>query len=167
MKFKNFAILFQMMEFVFKNGMKKMILHLNSMFLSPLVGLCLQKTLWRAWWNQIFFFLIIHFLLMTLKNFAIFFKQLNLFLKIGQKNDPALKSSVYKFFGEPLFTKDTLTCMMKSAFFSFLFLFLLMKLKNFAILFHMMEFVFRNGTKKNFLHSNPMFISPLVSLYLQ
>ena len=107
------------MEFVFKNGMKKMILHLNSMFLSPLVGLCLQKTLWRAWWNQIFFFLIIHFLLMTLKNFAIFFKQLNLFLKIGQKNDPALKSSVYKFFGEPLFTKDTLTCMMKSAFFPF------------------------------------------------
>ena len=45
-----------------------------------------------------------------------------------------------------LSAKDTLTCMMKSAF--FFIAFLLMNLKNFPITFQMMEFVFKNGMKK-------------------
>ena len=47
-----------------------------------------------------------------------------------------------------LSAKDTLTCMMKSAFLSFSSLFLLMKFKNFAIVFRMMDFFLNNRTKK-------------------
>ena len=47
-----------------------------------------------------------------------------------------------------LSAKDTLTCMMKSAFFFLFIPFLLMKLKNFAIPYQMMEFVFKSGTKE-------------------
>ena len=65
-----------------------------------------------------------------------------------------------------LSAKDTLTCMMKSAFFLFI-PFLLMRLKKFAIPFQMIEFVFKSGTKKIILHSNTVFISPAVSLCLQ
>ena len=50
-----------------------------------------------------------------------------------------------------LSAKDTLTCMMKSAFFLFI-LFLFMKLKKLAIPFQIMEFVFKSGTKKKILY---------------
>ena len=50
-----------------------------------------------------------------------------------------------------LSAKDTLTCMMKSAFFLFI-LFLFMKLKKLAIPFQIMEFVVKSGTEKKILY---------------
>ena len=106
-----------------------------------------QKTLWRVWWNQLFFSSL--FCSWTLKIFQLLFKWWNLFSKMGWKNGPALKSNVYKSFGEPLFTKDTLTCMMKSAFFPFHPFFCSWSLKILQLFFKLWNLFLKMGWKKN------------------
>ena len=88
-----------------------------------------------------FFFFSSLFCSWSLKILQFFFKWWILFLIMGRKkNDPALKSNVYKSFGEPLFAKKHFDVHDEISFFFFSSFFLLMKFKNFAIPFQIFNF---------------------------